>query len=295
MTARAGGDTVAFLGTGTMGFPMARNVAAAGLVVRAWNRSRERAAPLSEKGVTVTDTPAAAVDGAAIVVTMLTDASAVLEIAERSGAFETASPGTVWAQMSTIGIEGIERCAEIARGHELELVDAPVSGTRQPAEAGELTVLAAGPPGALERCDPLFDAVGSRTVRLGEVGEATRLKLVLNNWVVTLVEATAETMALAEGLGLDPAVFLETIKGGPLDLAYVQVKGKSMLARKFPEQFKLALALKDAQLVHEAAQEAGLDLALTDAVIASFERAVELGHGEEDVAAAYLASTPRRG
>jgi 3-hydroxyisobutyrate dehydrogenase len=285
------GKPVAFLGTGMMGLPMARNAAQAGLRVRAWDRTREKAGPLAELGVRIADTPAEAAAEATIVVTMLADAEAVLNAIERGGAIAAMAPDAVWAQMSTIGIEGIDRCAALARERGVPLMDAPVLGTRQPAVAGELTVLAAGPSEAVDRCQPLFEAVGSRTVRLGEVGEATRLKLVLNTWLVTLVEAVAETVAFAEGLGLDPALFLETIKGGPLDVAYAHTKGRAMIERDFPPAFKLSLALKDARLVRDAARAAGLDLALIEAVLDRFERAVELGHGDEDLAAAYWASS----
>jgi 3-hydroxyisobutyrate dehydrogenase len=286
-------ETVAFLGTGTMGFPMAANIARAGLPVRAWNRSREKAEPLAAEGVTVAGTPAEAVAGATIVVTMLTDGNAVLDVMEKRGALEAIARGVVWAQMSTIGLEALERCAVLAREHGIELVDAPVLGTRQPAEAGELTVLAAGPKAALDRCEKLFQAVGNRIVRLGEAGGATRLKLVLNAWIVSVVESLAETIALAEGLGLDPTRFRETIAGGPLDLPYAQLKGQAMIKREFPPSFKLSLALKDATLVREAAAGAGLELQVIAAVQRSFERAVKLGHGDEDLAAAYWASAPR--
>src|SRR5205085_2505402 len=232
----------------------------------------------------VAATPAEAVSGAGIVVTMLSDADAVLEIAERSGAFESIAPGTVWAQMSTIGLEGIRRCAELARARDIALVDAPVLGTKQPAEAGELTVLSSGPPAALERCMPLFDAVAGKIVRLGAAGEGTRLKLVVNGWIVTVVESLAETVALAEALGIDAERFLQTVKGGPLDLPYAQVKGRMMIERSFPESFKLALALKDARLVLEAAAEAGLELPVVAAVERRFELAAELDHGGEDLA-----------
>jgi 3-hydroxyisobutyrate dehydrogenase len=288
-----GRDTVAFLGTGTMGRPMAANAASAGLSVRAWNRSRERAEPLAERGVTVAATPAEAVTGAAIVVTILPDADAVLDVIGQ--ALDAIDSGTVWAQMSTIGIAGIERCGAIASERGIDLVDAPVLGTKQPAEAGQLTVLAAGPEQAVDRCAKLFEAVGQRTVRLGEAGEATRLKLVSNSWIVSIVESLAETIALAEGLGLDPSRFFETIAGGPLDMPYAQAKGQAMLKREFPASFKLSLALKDARLAREAAAQAGLELPLIEAVERHFERAVELGHGDEDLAAAYWASAPRDG
>jgi 3-hydroxyisobutyrate dehydrogenase len=285
-------DTVAFLGLGTMGLPMARNAAGAGFEVRAWNRSPDRAKPLEQAGATVATTPAEAVRGSAIVVTMLSDADAVLDVVERGGAFDQIAPDAVWAQMSTIGIHGIQRCMEIARDRGIEMVDAPVLGTRQPAEEGQLTVLASGPPAAVERCIPLFDAVGGKIVRLGEEGQGTRLKLVLNAWVVSLVESLAETIALAEGLDVDPALFLETIEGGALGVQYAALKGRMMLARSFPESFKLSLALKDARLVRDAAADAGLELPLIEAVERQFARAVALGHGDEDLAAAYWAAAP---
>jgi 3-hydroxyisobutyrate dehydrogenase len=277
-----------------MGLPMARNAAGAGLEVRAWNRALDKAKALERDGATVAATPAEAVSGATVVVTMLSDAEAVLEVAERSGAFDAIAPGTVWAQMSTIGIHGIVRCIEIARAREIELVDAPVLGTKQPAEAGQLTVLAAGPPDAVERCMPLFDALAGKTVHLGEAGESTRLKLVLNTWVVALVESLAETTAFAEALELDPKLFFDTIEGGPLDFPYARLKGRMMLERSFPESFKLSLALKDARLVRDAAADAGLELPLVEAVERQFARAVDLGHGDDDLAAAYLASAPER-
>ena len=286
-----GNAPIAFLGTGTMGFPMAANAAAAGLPVRAWNRSRERAEPLRERGVAVAASPAEAVAGADIVVTILSDADAVLDVIEQ--ALDAIAPGTAWAQMSTIGIDGIERCKALSRERDIELVDAPVLGTKQPAEEGKLTVLAAGPSEAVDRCAPLFEAVGQQTLRLGEAGEATRLKLVLNDWIVSLVELLAETIALAEGLGIEPARFLETIAGGPLDLPYAQLKGQMMIKREFPASFKLSLALKDARLAREAAWDAGLELPVVEAVERQFERAVSEGYGDEDLAAAYRASAPK--
>jgi 3-hydroxyisobutyrate dehydrogenase len=288
MSERSG---IALLGTGTMGLPIAANAAAAGLELRAWNRTREHAEPLRDRGVTVAMTPSEAIAGADIVVTILSDAEAVLEVIEQ--ALDVIAPGAVWAQMSTIGISGIERCKALARERGIALVDAPVLGTKQPAEEGKLTVLAAGPAEAVERCMPLFEAVGQRIVRLGEAGEATRLKVVLNNWLVCVVESLAETIALAEGQGIDPARFLETIAGGALDLPYAQSKGRMMIEREFPPSFKLSLALKDARLAREAAWDAGLELPVIEAVERQFERAVSQGHADEDLGAAYRALAPR--
>jgi 3-hydroxyisobutyrate dehydrogenase len=276
---------VAVLGTGIMGAPMARNLLAAGFPLRVWNRSSEKAEPLAADGAVVADSPREASDGAEIVLTMLADADAVLDTVA------DALDGTqVWVQASTIGVEGTERCAALAGEHGVAFVDAPVLGTKQPAEQGQLIVLASGPADQRERLAPLFDAIGARTFWLGDAGAGTRLKLVANAWVLSLVEGLAETLVLAEGLGVAPELFLETIAGGPLDCGYAQLKGKAMIERDFPASFPLSLALKDARLVRKAAERAGVELPLVETVERQFERADDDGHGDEDMAAVFLAT-----
>ena len=279
-------ETVAVLGTGTMGAPIARNLATAGFTVRVWNRTRAAAEAI--EGVTVADTPADAVRGAGLMLTVLPDGRIVAEVA--GDALDSAGEETIWIQSSTVGIEATERLAQLARNRGVRLVDAPVVGTKEPAEKGELTVLASGPEEVRQRCDPIFDAIGRKTIWLGPAGAGTRMKLVMNCWLVALVEGLAETLALARGLDLDPALFLETIAGGPLDLPYAQLKGKMMLAEEFPPSFKLRLAAKDARLVVEAAERAGLDLPLAETIAGRLERGVELGYGDEDMAATYRTS-----
>jgi 3-hydroxyisobutyrate dehydrogenase len=287
-------EVVAVIGAGgTMGLPMARNIAKAGIPVRAWNRTGERAEPLAENGVEVLDTATEAASGASVVLTILSDADAVIDAMEGSdGVLAGAEDGATWLQMSTIGIEGTERCAALADQNGLTLVDAPVIGTKQPAEQGKLTVLASGPEEARERCDPIFEPISQKAVWLGEAGTGTRMKLVINSWLLSLVEGLAETIAFAEGIDIDPAQFLETIAGGPIDNAYAQMKGKMMIERTFEPAFKLELAAKDARLVLEAAQRHDLDLPMLDAIRGQLEEAAE-EHGEKDMSAAYLASAPR--
>ena len=135
-------------------------------------------------------------------------------------------------------------------------------GTKQPAEEGNLVVLASGPAQARRRVQPIFDAVGQKTMWVGEAGTGTRLKIVANSWVLTVVEGVAETIALAEGLGLDPNLLLDAIEGGALDLPYLRMKGEAIMARKFEPSFRLALAAKDAGLIEEAAQRHKLDVPL---------------------------------
>jgi 3-hydroxyisobutyrate dehydrogenase len=285
---------IAILGTGIMGLPMARNLRAAGLDVRAWNRTPSRAEPLAEDGVTVASSPADAVHGADIVITMLADGDAVSSTMEDGGALRAMADYALWLQVSTVGIAATEALQALADEREVTFVDAPVLGTKLPAEKGELLVLASGPEGAEERCAPVFDAVGSKALWLGEAGGGTRMKLVLNNWLLSLTQGLAETITLAESLAVDPAQFLETIDGGPLGVPYAQLKGAMMVEREFPASFPLDLALKDIRLVLEAAGRKELELPVTRAVESQMERAVQEGHGREDMAATYLASAPAR-
>jgi 3-hydroxyisobutyrate dehydrogenase len=287
-------EVVAVIGAGgTMGLPMARNIAKAGIEVRAWNRSREKAEPLTEDGIELFETAAEAAAGASVVLTILSDADAVTSAMEGSdGVLAGAEDEALWLQMSTIGIEGTERCATLAEEHGLTLVDAPVVGTKQPAEQGKLTVLASGPEEARERSEPIFDPISQKAVWLGEAGTGTRMKLVINSWLLSLVEGLAETVAFAEGIDIDPDQFLETIAGGPIDNAYAQMKGRMMIERSFEPAFKLELAAKDARLVLEAAQRHDLDLPMLDVIRSQLEDAAE-EHGEKDMSAAYLASAAK--
>jgi 3-hydroxyisobutyrate dehydrogenase len=282
---------VAFLGTGTMGFPMVRQLLKAGLEVRAWNRSGDRARPLADDGAAIFEDPREAAEGSDLVVTMLADASAVLDTA--ASALQVAKPGTVWIQMSTIGAEGVERCQALAERLGVRLVDAPVLGTRAPAENGKLVVLASGDAGALDAAKPVFDAVGSRTLQLGPVGHGTRCKLVVNSWLIGVTSVLAETISLAEVLDVDPQHFFDAIEGGPLDLPYARTKGQAMVEKSFDDaSFRLALTLKDANLVLAAAEEADLEVPVLRAVTGRLQRADQEGHGDEDMAATYLATAP---
>jgi len=275
--------TVAVLGTGIMGAPMARNLLRAGFPVHVWNRSREKAEALAGDGAVVAGSPAEATGDADVVLTMLADTDAVVASVDRA-----LDGPRVWVQASTVGLAGTERCAAIAAANGVDFVDAPVLGTRQPAEDGKLTVLASGPDDRREELGPLFDAVGARTMWLGEAGAGTRLKLVANAWIATLVEGLAETFVLAEGIGVRPQSFLEAISGGLMDSGYAHLKGKAMIERAFDPAFPLRLAAKDLRLIEEARREQDLELPLLTAVAERFAEGVERGNGELDFSATYL-------
>ena len=282
--------SVAVLGTGIMGSAMARNLLKAGHRVTVWNRTAARAEPLTADGARHAADPAEAVRGAEVVLSILLDGPSVLE-AMRAAA-PALRPGTVWTQCSTVGLEALDGLAAFADEHGLQLVDSPVLGTRQPAESGQLTVLAAGPLSARPLADQVFDVIGSNTRWLSEdaaSAAATRLKLVLNGWVLTLVNGTAEALNLAEGLGVDPRAFLDTVAGGPLDTAYLQIKGAAMLDGDFAPSFTVEGGAKDARLIAAAGRAAGLTLDLAAASATRLARAEAQGHGAEDLAASWFA------
>ncbi|MET9494345.1 NAD(P)-dependent oxidoreductase [Streptomyces sp. NPDC006552] len=284
--------TVAVLGTGIMGAAMARTIARAGHTVRAWNRTRAKAEPLAADGVRVVGAPAEAVTDADVVLTMLHDGPAALDVMRQAA--DGLRPGTLWVQSTTAGLDGLGDLAAFAAAHGLVLFDAPVLGTRQPAEAGELLVLAAGPAAHRDAVAPVLDAIGSRTVWTGEdgaAGSATRLKLVANSWVLAATNAAGEVLALSRALGVDPQHFFDAIAGGGLDLPYLRLKAGLVLEdRLTPAQFAVDTAAKDARLIVEAGRSHGIRLDVAEASAARLTRAAEQGHGQEDMAAAYFAS-----
>jgi 3-hydroxyisobutyrate dehydrogenase len=280
---------VAVLGTGIMGAGMARSLLRSGLDVTVWNRSPARAVPLAADGAHVVTTAGEAVIGVDAVVTMLWDGASVDEV--MSTALPAAPDGVLWVQTSTVSLHdaGV-RLPALAGQHGARYVDAPVLGTRQPAEEGRLTVLAAAPGPLREPVRSLFEAIAARTVWVSErPGDATRMKLVANSWVGTIVAATAQAIALARALGLDPQVFLDVVKDGAVDSPYLHVKGQAMIAEEFPPSFTVDGAVKDTELIAAAMREAGTDAALMEAVARQFRKTAEGGHGGEDMAAVYRA------
>jgi 3-hydroxyisobutyrate dehydrogenase len=273
---------VTLLGTGIMGAAMARNLVRAGHEVTVWNRSRSRAEPLADDGARVAGSALEAVDGAEAVLTILSDGAAVETVIAGEGVLGALPNGCVWVQLSTVGIEATDRLAELAAEAGVPFVDAPVTGSRQPAEAGQLTVLASGPDEALDRVQPVFDAIGSTTKRLGPAGNGTRFKLVVNVWVVTLNSGIAEVLTLARSFAFPPEDILATFAGGPLDSGYAQAKARLMLGQDFEPAFPLKHARKDAQL---ALASTDRELPVLQGVAEQLERAEALGYGDDDMAA----------
>jgi 3-hydroxyisobutyrate dehydrogenase len=280
--------SVAFIGTGRMGGPMAANLARGGFDVHVWNRTVSRAEALAADGAVVTASPAEAVRGSAIVITMLADGPATEQAATGPDGFLTAGQEVIWVQMGTVGIEWTARLALIAATRRVVFVDAPVSGSEGPARAGQLTILASGPDQVQDVLAPVFGLLGRATVWLGPAGHGTRTKLVLNNWLADLTETTAETLSFARRLGLNPAEIVDLLQSNPLGAPYAVQKARVMLAGDFSPAFALKHALKDAELAAQAAHATGATLPLTSALLPRWRDTAASGHADDDLASVYL-------
>lgn len=283
---RAGGAAVAVLGAGIMGSAIARRLAAAGFEVRVWNRSPGRAEALGDVARPCPGI-ASAVSGSAYVITMLSDAAAIEEAVLADPHALAGARGAIWVQTSTVGADASKRFAGAAASRGLRFVDAPVIGTRGPAERGTLTVLASGRAEDLAACRPVFEAIATRALAVGEGATASRMKVLVNAWVLGLVTALAECIAIAQELDLDPSAFIDAVKGTAVDAPFVSLKGSAMVEGDFRPDFPLRLAAKDAALLLDACGTGRFPLA--DAVAQQLARAAALGHGDEDVAAVVAA------
>jgi 3-hydroxyisobutyrate dehydrogenase len=274
---------LAVLGLGTMGAAMAGTALRAGLPLVVWNRKPRAATHFAAPGVDVAASVSAAVEEADVVITMVTNADAVMSIATEQGLLTALRPGAVWAQMSTIGVEGTEEIAAMAkqRRPDTYFVDAPVSGSKLPAEQGRLLIFASGPDDARPRVAPVFDAIGQRTIWLGPAGHGSRMKLVNNVLLAFTAEGVANSLGLAHRLGLDTDSVINALDGGPLVSAWESGKFHRIARGDYSEEFALALALKD---VHLALTEAGADrFPVLAALAGEWTAIVDGGFGDEDV------------
>jgi 3-hydroxyisobutyrate dehydrogenase len=287
---------VTVLGTGIMGSAMARNLVAAGLRTTVWDRSERSTAPLASAGALVAASPQEAVRDVPVVISMLPTADVTEALMFTGEVVEALARDAVWAQMGTIGVaETSTLASRLGRLRpDVLFVDAPVSGSKAPAEAGQLLILASGPPAAEAIIHPAFSAIGRKTVWLGAAGQGSRMKLVVNAYMSTLIEGVAEALELADRLGIDPAALAQAIEGGPLDAPIADAKLHKMRSGDFAPEFPLEWALKDVDLAIAAAGDDRLPL--LEALSQQWRAAVDAGHGREDISAARLvlgSQTPR--
>jgi 3-hydroxyisobutyrate dehydrogenase len=276
-------EPVAVLGIGAMGHGMATSALRAGIPTIVWNREPEATRDLAGLGAEVAATAADAARRAAIVVTMVTDTAAVMSIARDQGMLAALAPGSIWVQMSTIGVAGIERVGALVDGErpEVTLVDAPVSGSKDPAAQGQLTIFASGPDEARSRLAPLFDALGQRTIWVGAVGAGSRLKVVNNTWLAFASEAVAASVALAHRLGLETDTLVDALGGGPLVSPWQAAKLQRIAKGEFSAQFALSLALKDVHLALQAGEDDRF--AVLGCLADEWQHVVDAGLGDQDL------------
>ena len=292
MAGAAGNDrhaTVAVLGAGIMGSAMTRNLVAAGVDTLVWDRSPQATGPLADAGARVAASAPDAVRDAGIVITMLPTAEVVESVIFDGGTADAFADGCVWAQMGTIGVEATLRIGErlALKRPDVMFVDAPVSGSKGPAEQGQLLILASGPAAAADALRPVFDVLGRKTVWLGQAGHGSQVKLVVNAYMSILIEGVAETMELADRLGIGHQQLAEAIEGGPLDAPIADAKLHKMDRQDYAAEFPLEWALKDVDLAISAAP--GDAPPLLAALSRQWHAAVAAGHGREDISAARLA------
>jgi len=276
-------EPVAVIGVGTMGHGMASSALRAGIPTIVWDRTPAASRSLVELGADVAQSAADAARQATIVVTMLPNADAVVAAATDEGMLRALAPGSIWVQMSTIGVAGIERVLALVERErpDITLVDAPVSGSKDPAEHGELTIFASGPDDVRARVSPLFDALGHQTLWVGPVGTGTRVKIVNNTWLAFGAEAIDASVALAHRLGLDPRTIVEALEAGPLVSPWQAAKLQRVMNGDFSAQFALRLALKDVRLALDAAGDDSF--AALSCLADEWQHAVDAGLGDQDL------------
>ncbi|MGC2130610.1 MAG: NAD(P)-dependent oxidoreductase [Candidatus Aquilonibacter sp.] len=282
---------IAVLGTGTMGSAFARRLLGAGMRVSAWDPTPAASARLVDAGASAAATPEDAVREADVVLTMVPTIASLEETMPR--ALAAMRPGSIWLQMSTIGVEGTERAFALAKARrpDIVFVDAPVSGSKVPAEQGKLLILASGPAAALDALAPVFAVLGQKTMRWELVGSGSRMKVVLNTWLAVLGEGIAETARLAQSLDVSLDDVSACLGSTALNAPWALAKLEKIEHNAFDADFALALAAKDLHLALDAANQAHQRLPMVQAIGMQWDSALQAGLGNRDVVGAYLALT----
>jgi 3-hydroxyisobutyrate dehydrogenase len=275
---------IGLLGVGLMGSAMAHRLLDQGVAVTAWDRNPDHLRDLENRGADTAKEPADVVTGATAVITMLPTADVILKMVEPL--LDAWNPDTIWLQMSSVGAAEADQLTQVAEAHTVTIVDAPVSGSTHPAEQGQLTIIASGPDSARAALEPIFAALSSRVIWVGEAGMGSRLKLVANHYMVTMVAALAESMHLCNAMGLSQEHFIDLLDGGPLGSSYGVQKLDEMRRHEYPAGFPVRLALKDLELVHEVENGSRVAMPLLDVVLARFT-AASPDLADQDLAAIY--------
>ena len=286
---------IAFLGLGIMGVGMAARLLNAGFSVTAWNRSADRAEPLRERGARIAASPRDAASTADVIIAMVADDSASRTIwTGDDGALAGAKPGAVAIECSTLSPAWVAELAQLAAARGCGFVDAPVTGSKPQAAAGELLFLVGGDAAVVERVRPVLEPMSRDVVHLGPVGSGARMKLV-NNFVAAVQAcALAEGLAFIEACGLDPQAAMGVLMNGAPGSPLVKTVGARMMARDYSVNFFMRLMRKDVGYAIEEAQRCGVPLKTGAMAAALFDAAIADGRGEQDFAAVVESIPGRR-
>jgi 3-hydroxyisobutyrate dehydrogenase len=277
---------VGFLGLGTMGLPIARNMASAGTGLVVWNRSRAAREAMRAVGARVAQTPGQVFDEVEIVFLMLANGEVIDAVLHRgTPAFDELVRGHTLVHMGTTAASYSEQLATDAARAGGRYIEAPVSGSRVPAESGELVGMLAGPDDAVDLVLPLMEPVCASVVRCGDVPKATQLKLAVNLFLITQVTGLVEAFHFAARNGLDLELFRSVVDAGPMASAVSRLKLGKLAEDDFSVQASVSDVFYNNRLIADAARDADVPTPLLDACHRLFEHADRLGHGHEDMVA----------
>jgi len=279
---------VAVLGLGAMGHAFAANLIKKGFTTHVWNRTSSRGDDLVSAGAVRGQTPREAVLGADVVITMLSDGVTSLDVYQGdNGLLAGLKQGGIIAQMGTLGVEGTESLIALIKAQRPDVIffDAPVSGTKAPAEQAQIVVLASGDREKGAAVEPVFAAISKATKWLGEAGRASKMKLVVNAWLIAMMEGIAESTQLAEELGFTTDDLWNVLEGGPLAAPYIKGKMEMFKSGDYTPQMQLTWALKDINLAIEAGSQ--LELPVMKRISQTWQSAVDGGYGDQDLAVVY--------
>lgn len=276
---------VAVLGLGAMGHAFAANLLKNNFTTYGWNRTRARGEDLESAGLKLIDTPQQAVEQADVVIAMLADASTTESVLDQ--ALSTLKQGAILVQMGTIGVESTEKLIATFQQQRPDVVflDAPVSGTKTPAENAQIVVLASGDRERAAAVEPVFAAISKGTKWLGAAGSATKMKLVVNAWLISMVQGLSESTQMAKEFGFSPDDLWGVLEGGPLAVPYVKGKLEMIKEGSFEPQMHLNWALKDVNLALAASKTS--ELPGLNVIAGVWQDAVDAGYGEKDLSVIY--------
>ncbi|MGB8535821.1 MAG: NAD(P)-dependent oxidoreductase [Acidobacteriaceae bacterium] len=277
---------IALLGLGLMGSGMAGRLLDAGYPLTIWNRTPGKAQPLEARGARLAKSPREAAAGAALVISMLADVPVCRDVwLGRGEALVDIAPGTILIESSTVSVEWIEELDRAAKEHGCDLVDAPVTGSKPQAEAGQLLFLAGGSSATVNKVTPILKAMGRDVVHVGPAGSGARLKLINNFLAGSQAAALAEALSLIERSGLDREKALGVLTEGAPGSPMVKLLSGRMTARQYEPNFVLRLMAKDLRYAVTEADHQALDLDMGRAALRVFEHAIAAGQGDDDMSA----------